>query len=400
MISSALLAFVLAAPVQAEETLSDSETTFTGASILAGESDVFFNDVEALVDQNTQPYAFFTGNTLYAGNSDIYGNSVDAIIEFYWFQSSVDRGSDFYVAVIKTRATPGHSCLWAPWDDPETGEEDCHLWVEGWGGLGAHPVLKVNAGTDIEEENGAFRWDWSLPFENYGIEAVGQVTISNSYGVGFSSEGAILAHGEYEEKVAEGEPASTAASGDVQVKGYVSADYAVKTQYVVNLYEWDVFVTGRADLVDWELYLNNEARNNQSAYHEYFLAIQVEEGESFTLDNLQISAGFDIGWLDPYHHPLGVDISQITIYQPEWTDDDPDTGTTDTGDTWTTDTGYTWPTDTGYTWTDTGDATDTGETDGEDAGGCGCTTGGGSGPAPVVLFMLSAVAFFGRRRLS
>ena len=47
---------------------------------------------------------------------DVYDNTIDAIVEFFWFQSSIDRGTDFYVAVIKTRVTPGHDCYYAPWD--------------------------------------------------------------------------------------------------------------------------------------------------------------------------------------------------------------------------------------------------------------------------------------------
>src|SRR6056300_1206388 len=89
--------------------LNVPETSYTGATILEGDLDVTFSVVTDL-DNNTTPdnYSFFEGNTLYLGTSDEYGNSVDGIIEFFWFQSSIDRGSDFYVAVVKVRATPGN----------------------------------------------------------------------------------------------------------------------------------------------------------------------------------------------------------------------------------------------------------------------------------------------------
>ena len=90
------------------EDLSTSETSYNGASILEGDSEVVVSET-LNIDYQTDPnnYAFFEGNSLYVGTSDNDGNSVDGIIEFFWFHSSIDRGSDFYVAVIKVRSTPG-----------------------------------------------------------------------------------------------------------------------------------------------------------------------------------------------------------------------------------------------------------------------------------------------------
>ena len=192
-------------------------------------------------DEETFPYAFFEGNTLYVGNSDIYENTIDAIVEFFWFQSSIDRGTDFYVAVVKTRATPGHDCYYAPWDWARGAQ--CKLWADEWTDWGEYPVLSVEAMTDVEREQGAFRWDWSIPFESYGIDAYGQVTFQNAYGIGASSEGSAMTHGEYQIS----EEGDVKAAGSVQVKGYNSSEYSVQTQYEVTLYEWDVYVDGRAD---------------------------------------------------------------------------------------------------------------------------------------------------------
>jgi len=331
--TGALLGLILSNPAYGED-LSTSETSYTGATILEGDWDVTFNGLEPIADsEDTFPYAFFEGNTLYVGNSDIYDNTIDAIVEFFWFQSSIDRGTDFYVAVIKTRVTPGHDCYYAPWDWARGAQ--CKLWADEWSDWGEHPVLSVEAMTDVEREQGAFRWDWSIPFETYGIDAYGQVTFQNMYGIGSASEGAAMAHGEYQLN----EDGDVKAEGSVQVKGYHSSEYSVQTQYEVTLYEWDVFVDGRADLMAWDMYLNLGARETQSAYHEYFLAVQVAEGEQFTLDNLNFVANFDTGWYDPFHHQLGISLEGMTIGQPYYEPTSSDEEETEVEDTSGDDTG-------------------------------------------------------------
>ena len=291
------------------EDLSLSETSYTGASILEGDWEVTFDHtIDVNPDNDNLKYAFFEGNTLYVGNSDSYGNSVDGIVEFFWFQSSIDRGTDFYVAVIKARATPGHDCYWGPW----ISGADCHLWADEYQDWGEYPVLSIEALTDVNREAGAFRWDWSVPFENYGIDAYGQVTFSNQYGIGANAEGSLMAHGE----IPLDESGNVEAAGNVQIKGYISPEYSVQTQYEVTLYEWDVYVDGRANMMAWDMYLNLGARDNQSAYHEYFLAIQVEEGQVFKLDELNFVSYFDTGWWNPVSHELGLSLRDIEISQP------------------------------------------------------------------------------------
>jgi|TARA_R110001599_G_scaffold253577_1_gene453829 hypothetical protein len=316
-----LLGLTFINPTYAED-LSSSETTYTGATILEGDWDVTFNGFEPIADsEGTFPYAFFEGNTLYVGNSDTHDNTIDAIVEFFWFQSSIDRGTDFYVAVVKTRATPGHDCYYAPWDWARGAQ--CKLWADEWSDWGEHPVLTVEAMTDVEREQGAFRWDWSVPFESYGIDAYGQVTFQNAYGIGGTSEGAAMSHGQYQLD----EEGTVKLEGSVQVKGYLSTEYSVRTQYEVTLYEWDMFVDGRADLMAWDMYLNLGERETQSAYHEYFLAIQVAKGEQFTMDSFNFIGNFDTGWYDPFRHELGISLQGVTIGQPYWepvADQEPD----------------------------------------------------------------------------
>jgi len=289
------------------DSLSVPETSYTGATILEGDLDVTFSDVfNSNYETDTETYAFFEGNTLYVGNSDEYGNSVDGIIEFFWFQSSIDRASDFYVAVVKVRATPGRDCPWY------LGGTDCELWADDIADWGEYPVVSVEAITDVSREQGAFRWDWAVPFENYGIDAYGQISFTNQYGIGMSAEGSVMAHGE----IPLDESGSTQAAGEVQVKGFFNPSYMVQTQYDVTLYEWDVYVNGRADLMAWDTYLNLGERANQSAYYEYFLPIQVELGNIFLMDEFNFIANFDTGNLNPFVHELGLSVQGIEISTP------------------------------------------------------------------------------------
>lgn len=294
------------------EPLTEPETSYYGASILEGDIDITFSDVYNLnneYDENT--YSFFEGNTLYLGNSDDYGNSIDGIVEFFWFQSSIDRGTDFYVAVVKVRATPGNDCPW--W----WGGTQCELWADDWQDWGEYPVVSVEAITDVIREQGAFRWDWAVPFENYGIDAYGQVTFGNQYGIGASAEGSSMTGVSLPEGTnINGVPVE--GDANVQVKGYVSPEYKVQTQYNVTLYEWDVYVNGRADLMAWDVYLNLGERANQSAYHEFFLPIQVELGNPFMLDQLNFLATFDTGNINPFSHQLGLSLQGIVINPPLW----------------------------------------------------------------------------------
>ena len=178
-------------------------------------------------------------------------------------------------------------------------------------------------------------------FESYGIDAYGQVTFQNVYGIGSDSEGAVMAHGEY--AIDEGEDIQ--AAGNIQVKGFHSSEYSVQTQYEVTLYEWDVFVDGRADLMAWDMYLNLGARETQSAYHEYFLSVQVEEGQQFMIDQLNFVGNFDTGWYDPFHHELGLSLEGLAISQPYYEpasedhDEDEEEPVTESEDTGGIDTG-------------------------------------------------------------
>lgn len=306
--------------------LATAETSYIGAIMLEGNVDVTFSDYSAMDGNNQQAYAYFNGNSLYVGQEDNDGNRVDAIVEFFWFESSIDRGSDFYVAVIKARSNPA---------------SNRNLWVSGWNDWGDAPVLSVEAYTDVVREQGSFRWDWSLPFESYGIDAYGQITVGNQYGIGGGASAGAEGSAMTAVSIPEGTningvpvQGGANASADIQVKGYMNSEYKVQTQYNVTLFEWDIDVTGGADTMAWDMFLNLEERDEESAYHEYYLAIQVDEGKTFMLDNINILGNFDVSmwpWVAPAE--LGVALNGIEIsapfYNPEPTVYDDD------GDSWT-----------------------------------------------------------------
>ena len=289
----------------AQADLSSPPTSYIGATMLEGNVDFTFTGAASLdPEENPNQYAYFSGNTLYVGNEDEHGNTVDAIIEFFWFQSSIDRGSDFYVAIVKARSNPGRE-----------------LWVSDWTNFGESPVLSVEAKCNTcgnpngPAFNGAFRWDWAVPFDDYGVDAYGQITFTNSYGIGGNAEGAAMGS----VAVPEGtEINGIGVTGDasVQAKGFVNSDYLVQTQYQVMLYEWDIFVSGTADTMAWDMFLNLEEREEQQAYHEYFLPLQVEEGQTFIIDEINVLGSFDNGMTQIMPYSLGVSVGGIEISPP------------------------------------------------------------------------------------
>ena len=383
MLASLLL---VSLAVAEEGGLSDAETNYTGAIILEGKIDASvasygpgetYGDGWA-GDIGQTEYAYWSGNTLYMGAEDGDGNVIDGIVEFFWFESSVDRGADFYVAVIKVRSTPNQSNSYYLL----TGDDN--------------PVQQVWAKGAVGDSQ-AFRWDWSLPFESYGLDSYGQATLRNSYGVGASAEGSAMYAETYEKDE------TTKVEGKVQAKGNVSSEYNVKTEFTTELWHWETKVLGRPGEMKWSTELTNDHQAEESAYYEYFLVMQAEEGTAFTIDSLEISGGFD-EWTWGYWNEFSVSVNDIELSRPAYTPDEPvDTGDTDTGEVDTGDT------DTG------GFDTDTGGSDpsaggpgggpsnpfadpGEDSGGFfGCSSVAGGSFAGFGLLLAGLALVFRRR---
>ena len=252
-----------------ETDISSAETSFKGALMLKGDIDVTIGEITAgvLEDDENFRYSFFSGNTLYAGVEDREGNTTDMIVEFFWFESSIDRGSDFWVAVVKARTTPNLE--------------------EGWRlEVADSPVLSLHAETYNEMENSGFRWDWSLPFESYGWDAYGSVTMESSYGLATNAEGAAMVAYEQKESA---EGVTEEVSATVQAKGYMNDSFQIQTKYQVTLWRWEMMVQGTPADMDWDLYLDSWDRQDQNAYHEYMMVMQADEGKGFSLERLELS---------------------------------------------------------------------------------------------------------------
>ena len=279
--------------------VSDAETSFKGAIMLKGDVEVTFSDVTAGIveDDENFRYAFFSGNTLYAGVEDRHGNTSDMIVEFFWFESSIDRGSDFWVAVVKARTTPNI-------------EEGWKLEVE------ESPVLSLHAETYNELDNAGFRWDWSLPFESYGWDAYGSVTMESSYGLNTNAEGASMVAYEHRES-SEGMTEEVAAT--VQAKGYLNDSFQIQTKYQVTLWRWEMMVQGTPVDMDWDLYLDSWDRQEQNAYHEFMVVMQADEDHGFNMERLELS-GNTVDprwyWWDA-HSTMSLAVHNIELRRPE-----------------------------------------------------------------------------------
>ena len=274
-----------------ENDLADSETSYKGAQIMEGDVDIVLGDVMSgswgdADDLST--YGFFSGNTLYAGAEDYDGNNVDMIGEFFWFESSIDRGSDFYLGVFKVRTSPNL--------------EDFELPLEH------DPCLYMVADTDLSYGTGAFRWDWSIPFENYGIDSYGEATLGTSYGLGANVEGSVM------ESTTTDEEGATV-EGTIQAKGFLQGDYKVSAQYQVTLWRWEVDVHATPGSMEWDMYLNTSDRQDQNAYHEFFLVMQSEKDEPFVIDWLEVggTVSDDFWW---WENELSVALTDVTLVPP------------------------------------------------------------------------------------
>jgi hypothetical protein len=288
--------------------LSEAETSYKGAIMLRGKQEVTIESVVPgyVGDESYQQdgrYAYFSGNTLYAGVQDDQNNYVDMIAEFFWFESSIDRGSDFYVAVVKARTSPNL--------------KDWVLERQTDGFVGAfvkdhEATLYLRAQTDTGTGENAFRWDWSIPFDNYGWDAYGNITMETKYGIGVNAEGA-------SQKAFSFEKGGIPVEANVQAKGYFAKNYAVQAKYEVTLWRWEIIVHGSAQQIDWQLQLHNKDREKQNAYHEFFVVMQAEQGVPFKLDWLEVGGAVKKPkwWWWDEHRPMSAAVTGIVLRPPQ-----------------------------------------------------------------------------------
>ena len=225
------------------------------------------------------------------------------IVEFFWFESSIDRGADFWVAVVKARTTPNI-------------EEGWLLRVED------EPVLSLHAETYNEMGNSGFRWDWSIPFESYGWDSYGSVTMESSYGLNTNAEGAAMVAYEYKNDDDDREAGSSygeEVSATVQSKGYLNESFQIQTKYQITLWRWEMMVQGTPADMDWDLYLDSWDRQEQNAYHEYMIVMQADEDKGFSLERLELSGNTTDPrwyWWDE-NSTMSLAVNGIEISRPE-----------------------------------------------------------------------------------
>ncbi|MCA9602248.1 MAG: hypothetical protein R3A78_03155 [Polyangiales bacterium] len=392
--------------------LVEAETTYRGALILRGgdsldnpETDITMGAVSVGREGDpatTRVVGKFIGNTLNAEARDEDNNTVLFNAEFYWFESSVPRGSDFFVAVIKAVNSPNRADKWVL-EHSANGTWDFIRPDHG-------PVLQMRAETDPQLNYGGFRFDWSIPKDDYGIDQVGGVTMTAAYGAGLKGEGSAqyayskdFGETQYCNQYMGGEQSYGCAVGTgTQVNGALDLTYSVNTKYEIKLYTWDVYSDLTPTTMLWTMFLRTSAQQMNKAYHEFFVAMQTPEGEEFHINKLELLGSYKKPAWGPWpddRRMLSIAINDINFRRPKdalqrarTLADDPSAdvdGSVDTSDF-----------DDSFGYTD-----DSIDGDGAKAPAAGC---GGSSVAPtrgtsrgVGLFALVlAGAFLGRRRWS
>jgi hypothetical protein len=284
-----------AAPASAEDgnkpAIATAETSYQGARVLrkgieveGGQSapGIYKGDEEEGAD--IERYSYWQGDTLFLGayNQET-GNSVDAVAEFYWFESSIPKSSDFYVMVIKAKTSPNALNGWKLRQ-----EED--WWTGFWDGNKPCQLVDVNM-ADMGSA-GSIRWDWSVPFQNYGWEPIGSIEVAQSYSVGFDGDAQASGNplGAFKEG---GFLKDITKNANIQAKGQFNKSFSVSSQYTVTLHKWQMFVQGGATHMTWNLVVAPEGSiSDDSAYHEYYVVVQAPEGTTAKIDSIDIAASF------------------------------------------------------------------------------------------------------------
>ena len=297
--------------------LSETQTAFFGARLLCGpeeespacprrgRGEVSFSRIE-VGDYDDfdgrDRYSFWSGDSLFAGViDDASGNRVDAVLEFYWFESSIPRDSDFYVVIIKVAAAPNQTSNWRIATDPSI--VDNLLFRE----IG--PDQRVKAKMERDGSFGAVRWDWSVPHQNYRWEPAQVIEVEQEYTAGANVEGNAM------KSLTEGV--------NIQAKGYMNAMAKVSTRYTITLWRWEMRVQPGATDMIWNLTALDPEHDRDPAYHEYFLVVQAPRGREARIEGLDFGGTFRErrgGWADSVvpdkFDDLSIRVADIVLRPP------------------------------------------------------------------------------------
>jgi len=291
--------------------LSMTQTSYTGARILKGTENINFESIETgpYGDENSVLYAHWQGDTLFAGaKNDNTGNKVDLVAEWFWFESSIPRNADFYVGVIKVKASPN------PVDDWYLKKQGGVIYDWFWKQDYAH---FLEFAMDPTGEYGGLRWDWCVPFDSYKWEPNKVTEVESGYSAGFDVQGGFSEGGILKDLTDK---------SNIQAKGYINGKHSVSTKYTITLYKWQMLVSSGADNVRWEMYVLPEGNNADSAYHEYFVVIQATKGTTVYVPEITFGGNYRQWlwyWLDNYDG-VSATIKGLTFTPPPscYVDDD------------------------------------------------------------------------------
>ncbi|MFT7624860.1 MAG: MYXO-CTERM domain-containing protein [Myxococcota bacterium] len=298
---------------------SDTGTNFQGARILKGDEDVIVQGA-ALAgkyeDVDNPRYVYWQGSTLFFGvEAEESGNSVDAIVEFFWFESSIPRGSDFYVMQVKVKSSPNPWDKWLLATEPGFIDDYIFFWND------VQPSQHLDVAMEPGGAHGALRWDFCVPFETYKWEPVKTMQISESYGAGYSLTGNADAKGKVSKQFKEGGAvADLTANANIQAKGYINNDFKVQSQYTITLYKWQMLVSSGGQNISYKLVVlpNDKETEDESGYYEYFIVIQAERGTPVHIEDIEVGGMFRHNvplWIDGYEG-LSASIGDIWITPP------------------------------------------------------------------------------------
>ncbi len=254
--------------------LSETETAYSGALLMSNGTNIQLGALtEGRYDdlEDRERYLFWQGDSLFLGVIDtVDNNRLDVVAEFYWFESSLPRNSDFYVIVLKVTAAPSANTEWRIATPPSI--TDSLLFRD----IGS--VHRVEAAVDRSGDFGAIRWDWSVPFQNYRWEPERVIEVEQEYAAGAHLEGSAMR--------------DLSGGTNVQAKGFLDAQTRVSTRYTITLWRWEMLVQAGATDMDWALVALSPEHEQDPAYHEYFLVLQAERNVPVRLDYLQFGTTF------------------------------------------------------------------------------------------------------------
>ncbi len=287
------------------QSLSETQTSYTGAQLLRANTQVSFDRMGTGFyddERGRDRYAFWEGDSLFVGVIDEESsNRVDAVAEFYWFESSLPRDSDFYVVVLKVASAPTPGTNWRIASEPSVTDQ---ILFRNIG-----PIQRVRASMDRNGGFGTIRWDWSVPYQSYRWEPSRVIEVEQEYTAGANVEGTAM------RSVTEGV--------NIQAKGFMNTNHRVSTRYTITLWRWEMRVQPGATDMEWNLTALDPEHDRDPAYHEYFMVIQAARNSETRIESLDFGGNFRErrgGWADSIWPdrflPLSVRVHDILLSPP------------------------------------------------------------------------------------